>query len=275
MLRSLLFFLFLVVSLPLIAQIDTTFYLDKFGAYSLEEGAAGRYELRTFPGDSMQLKKFGVWKEEWQERYSEHILEVAPQTYRIITVRSYTTDTIFRKITLLDQGWYEFEDVDNQKKIKMTGKASRLFPLYKEGEVKRYYSNGQISDISIYKENQLVSNQRWYKDGERGADNVFQVVEEEPEFPGGHAELYKYLNRNIQYPRDALKARKEGKAYLSFVIMEDGRLEELRVLRSAGYPALDVEALRVVSQFPEWTPGKHKGKPVRTSFILPITFRLH
>lgn len=104
-------------------------------------------------------------------------------------------------------------------------------------------------------------------------DQVFQVVEVDPEFPGGMEALIKYLSENIKYPEQAKKDKIQGKVYISFVVEKDGSVADAKVLRGIG-GGCDEEALRVVNAMPKWEPGKLQGTPVRVQFNLPIVFKL-
>ncbi|MBQ21754.1 MAG: hypothetical protein CMD31_13450 [Flavobacteriales bacterium] len=104
--------------------------------------------------------------------------------------------------------------------------------------------------------------------------DVFVIVEQMPEFPGGQDSLYKFLGANIVYPNKAKKDGVEGKVYINFTIEKDGSINEVKVLRGV-HPLLDEEAVRVVESFPKWKPGKQKGKTVRVSYNLPLNFVLN
>ncbi len=104
-------------------------------------------------------------------------------------------------------------------------------------------------------------------------DEVFELVENEPMFPGGDAALMKWLAKNLRYPAAAADAGIMGRVLVSFVVNRDGAIVEPKVVRSV-HPALDKEAIRVVGAMPRWKPGKQGMKNVRVKFTLPITFRL-
>lgn len=104
-------------------------------------------------------------------------------------------------------------------------------------------------------------------------DQVFQVVEVDPEFPGGTEALYKYLAGNVKYPEKAKADGTEGRVIVSFVVEKDGSVTDAKVMRSVS-DEVDAEALRVVQGMPKWTPGMQQGTPVRVHYNLPITFKL-
>jgi TonB family protein len=104
-------------------------------------------------------------------------------------------------------------------------------------------------------------------------DDVFMVVEEMPEFPGGVEALRKILANNIKYPESAKQKGIAGKVYASFVIEKDGSVSRVKVARGVD-PSLDSEAIRVVSSLPKWKPGKQRGQNVAVQYTVPINFSL-
>lgn len=108
---------------------------------------------------------------------------------------------------------------------------------------------------------------------EKNTDEVFVVVEDMPEFPGGEDSLRRFINRNVMYPVAAAENGIQGKVYITFVVGKDGKVELPKVARGVD-PMLDAEALRVVSTLPAWKPGLQKGKAVRVSYTVPINFSL-
>jgi len=103
--------------------------------------------------------------------------------------------------------------------------------------------------------------------------NVYDVVEQMPEFPGGMPAMIEFLQTNLNYPKDAKKQKVGGRVLVMFVVETDGSMSNVRVAKKI-FPSLDAEALRVVKAMPKWNPGKEKGKPVRVNFTIPIVFSL-
>ena len=99
------------------------------------------------------------------------------------------------------------------------------------------------------------------------------MVEQQPEFPGGTAEMYKWLSSHINYPAAASEEGVQGKVIVEFVVSRTGKVENVRVLRGR-HPALDKEAVRVVKAMPAWNPGRNNGQPVKVTYTLPVTFKL-
>ena len=105
-------------------------------------------------------------------------------------------------------------------------------------------------------------------------DKVHQVVEVQPEFPGGMKEMMKFIQNSLKYPEAAKAAGVEGKVFVQFVVKADGSIENVEIMRSSGDASLDAEALRVVKAMPKWKPAMNKGKAVNVRFVLPVVFKL-
>ena len=129
--------------------------------------------------------------------------------------------------------------------------------------------NGEPLRVTIKKpEGQANNHEDTAQKGE-----IFMVAEEQPMFPGGMAELMKYLQKEIKYPKEAMEKKIQGRVIVQFVVNKDGSICEDTVVKSVD-PQLDAEAIRVIRSMPDWTPGKQKGEPVRVRFTLPVTFRM-
>ena len=102
----------------------------------------------------------------------------------------------------------------------------------------------------------------------------FQVVDKKPKFPGGMTSLQSYINRSLKYPQVSCENNSQGRVIVRFVIDSNGIITTPQVIGSSGDIYLDMEAVRVIESMPKWKPGKHKGKPVRVYFTMPIVFSL-
>ncbi|SOD88655.1 M56 family metallopeptidase [Spirosoma fluviale] len=102
---------------------------------------------------------------------------------------------------------------------------------------------------------------------------IFTVVEQQPEFPGGMAQLGAYLEKNMKYPEAALKANVHGRVFVSFIVTKTGEISDVQILKGIGYGA-DAEAVRVVKNMPNWTPARQNGEVVNVKYNLPINFQL-
>ncbi len=104
-------------------------------------------------------------------------------------------------------------------------------------------------------------------------EQIYENVEVMPEFPGGQAELLKYLSNNLKYPVIAQEQGVQGTVSIRFVVDKEGNVGEVEVRRSLD-PSCDKEAVRVVKSLPKWIPGKQNGRPVSVYYNVPVRFRL-
>lgn len=100
----------------------------------------------------------------------------------------------------------------------------------------------------------------------------YDFVSEKPSFPGGDRLLVSFINENRRYPEEAYKKGIEGRVTCSFIVNPDGAISHISVLRGVE-PSLNREAMRIISEMPEWIPGKHDGHAVPVRVVWSIPFR--
>lgn len=108
---------------------------------------------------------------------------------------------------------------------------------------------------------------------EEVADEVFNVVEVMPSFPGGSSKFNEFISQNLKYPKKALRANVEGKVIVSFIVEANGNLSDIEVVKGIGYDC-DEEAVRVLLTTPDWIPGQQMGRNVKVRVLLPLTFAI-
>lgn len=102
---------------------------------------------------------------------------------------------------------------------------------------------------------------------------VFDVVEEQPSFPGGQIALKQWLRDNTKYPEEVGENGIEGKVIVQFVVRSTGEITDVKVLRRVD-PLLDEEAVRITKSMPKWIPGKQNGTVVNVRYTMPVTFEV-
>ena len=187
--------------------------------------------------------------------YQYHLLHLVNKNVQTGLCNNFNVSHLKRRIIMM-----------NKKRTHTTGriKYALFVPL-----AAALLIASNISCISSEKQEEISEKQE-----SRAAEGeVFMVVEEMPEFPGGMGECMKWLGQNIKYPADAKEKGVQGRVIVQFVVEKDGTIVNAKVVRGVD-PDLDAEALRVVNQSPKWKPGKQKGEAVRVKYTLPIMFRL-
>lgn len=136
-------------------------------------------------------------------------------------------------------------------------------------------SNEGTDDVTVVRSIHSIHNEVIVeeKKPEPKTEQIFTAVEESPKFPGGDAEMYKFLSMNIRYPEVAAQNNIQGRVTVQFVVEKDGSIGEVKVVRGKD-PDLDMEAIRLVKSFPKFTPGKMNGQAVRVWYTLPVNFKL-
>jgi TonB family protein len=130
---------------------------------------------------------------------------------------------------------------------------------------------GAPIDTELAKKEQMNTGEQNQKSKE-----VFVVVEEMPEFPGGQDALMKFVTTNVRYPAEAQKKNIQGSVIVTFVVNSNGKVERAKVVQGID-PMLDAEAMRVIGLLPtqpDWKPGKQRGVAVDVAYTMPIEFKL-
>ncbi|MCR4592564.1 MAG: energy transducer TonB [Bacteroidaceae bacterium] len=105
-------------------------------------------------------------------------------------------------------------------------------------------------------------------------ERVWDIVEENAQFPGGEEACFKWLSEHIKYPQICIEQGVQGRVTVAFVVNRDGTIVDVEVVQSKD-SNLSKEAIRVVKQMPKWKPAKQGNKTVRSRFRLPVNFRLN
>ena len=103
------------------------------------------------------------------------------------------------------------------------------------------------------------------------SDEVYDVVDLMPSFPGGYGKMLTYIKENIRYPKDMEDSGIKDRVICQFIVNKDGSISDIEVVRSLG-ASMDKEAVRVISSMPKWYPGKHEGRTVKVKYTLPVMF---
>jgi periplasmic protein TonB len=102
---------------------------------------------------------------------------------------------------------------------------------------------------------------------------IVDFAEVEPAFPGGEAEMIRFIQQNVEYPELSREMGEQGTVYIQFVVNSDGSIQDVVVLKGVS-ELLDKEAMRVVKKMPPWSPGEQAGKKIRVRYQIPIKFSI-
>lgn len=104
-------------------------------------------------------------------------------------------------------------------------------------------------------------------------EEVFTLVEQQPDYPGGITAFYKAIANNMNYPEQARKMGIEGRVYVQFIVDKTGLVKDIKTIKRIG-GGCDEEAERVIKLTGKWNPGTQRGKPVNVRMVMPINFKL-
>lgn len=144
--------------------------------------------------------------------------------------------------------------------------------IQKDNSVMSTFTQAGSDDINLIKEHKEEVVQEKPRE-EKKKEEVLTHVEQMPKFPGGDAELYKFISNNLNYPAMAIENNVQGRVVVQFVVTKDGSIGNVKVVRSVDRD-LDNEAIRVCKKLPKFIPGKQNGQPVNVWYTLPVTFKL-
>ncbi len=242
---------FCYVLIGLVAVCLLIFGYMKYDAYKtqkLEE------EQRALLAQQQKLAQMEAEKEEEKEEEVEQveIEEVKPEEPQLAT-------QLMTELLLTDTPKEENEIKTNED-------------IKQDNSVMSTFTQSGSDDVSLIKEHKEEVVQEKPKE-EKKKEEVFTHVEQMPKFPGGDAELYKFISNNLQYPAMAIENNVQGKVIVQFVVTKDGSIGNVKVVRSVDRD-LDNEAVRVCKKLPKFVPGKQNGQAVNVWYTLPVTFKL-
>jgi TonB family protein len=141
----------------------------------------------------------------------------------------------------------------------------------KELLVNRYGNEGKYGVFEIKSFNNILNKSKYEYPKDSMGNRIYHVIEVMPVFPGGEKELMKFVAENLKYPEASKAKNIQGRVIVRFVVNSAGKIEKSELVRSLNSEC-DKEALRIVSLFPTWTPGKQNGVNVSVFYTLPIRF---
>lgn len=220
-------------------------------------------EMPEFPGGSLKLKEF----------YQNAVSKLDAKY--IIGKRCFITFLVTK------EGF-----VENARIVRSTGneevdaKAKEIVlssPKWKPGKQRGETVNVSYTvpiNFALKKDQGVIeeAGNEKIKEKYKGED-VYNSVEQNPEYPGGGEALQKYIAASVKYPKDARQKGISGRVFVTFIVSKEGDVVQTRVVRGVD-PLLDAEALRVMNSIPKWTPGYEKGKAVNVVYTVPINFSL-
>lgn len=242
---------FFYVLIGLVAVCLLIFGYMKYEAYKTQKAEE---EAKAKLEQQQKLAQMEAEKEEEKEEEVEQIEieEVKPEAPQLAT-------QLMTELLLTDTPKEDNEIKANED-------------IQKDNSVMSTFTQAGSDDINLIKEHKEEVVQEKPRE-EKKKEEVFTHVEQMPKFPGGDAELYKFINDNLNYPAMAIENNVQGRVVVQFVVTKDGSIGNVKVVRSVDRD-LDNEAIRVCKKLPKFIPGKQNGQPVNVWYTLPVAFKL-
>ena len=242
---------FFYVLIGLVAVCLLIFGYMKYEAYKTQKAEE---EAKAKLEQQQKLAQMEAEKEEEKEEEVEQIEieEVKPEAPQLAT-------QLMTELLLTDT-----PKEDNEIKANAD--------IQKDNSVMSTFTQAGSDDINLIKEHKEEVVREKPRE-EKKKEEVFTHVEQQTKFPGGDAELYKFISNNLNYPAMAIENNVQGRVVVQFVVTKDGSIGNVKVVRSVDRD-LDNEAIRVCKKLPKFIPGKQNGQPVNVWYTLPVTFKL-
>jgi protein TonB len=179
--------------------------------------------------------------------------------------------SLLRQTEVVEEEMVEITKQEEQKPqpVEVPKQTTQLEIVQDDVEVEDIEINAEVDQQEVIEEYVPVE----VEEEEVQEQEIFQIVEEMPAYPGGEQKLMEFIAKGIKYPQIARETGIQGRVFVGFVIEPDGSVSNVKVLRGIG-GGCDEEAMRVVKSMPKWKPGKQRGKAVRVSYMLPVNFKL-
>lgn len=244
---------FIYTLIAVIALLIFGYSYLKVSQYMEEKRIADQASQEMVAVD-LSAEKEEVEEEPEQEKYEQPEQEQALPEEILNTVK--VTELLIAK----DEEVKAEDEIKSQDELKETQTAF--------GQTDFDKGTDDRNVVREHKEEVIVE-----KKVEAEPEKVFTAVEQMPQFPGGDAELMKFLSKNIKYPTMAMENNIQGRVVVQFVVTKTGAIGEVKVVRSVDRD-LDREAIRVCKSLPRFTPGKMNGQAVNVWYTLPVNFKL-
>lgn len=261
---------FCMTSLAGFSQKETIQYIGTNGKLTSPEHAIFQQKIYTKSPKKTTVKIYNLNDKIWEKTTTDQYRLKNDSTYQIKENSKEFTGTIYRCFTKNPDQTYSFRDCIKGKTLR-EGDAKSILPLNLDGEVTEYYKSGNVKSVSQYKNNELISNKNWNDNGDKYIDNLFYSVDVNPTFvPGApiinERLLSAFKNSGIDI------ASISGSLVVGFVVMENGKIEGVKILKGLG-PTINTVAYNTfINLEGDWTPAKLNNQIVRYFQVFPINF---
>lgn len=269
--KNLAIILFVLLPFLLSGQNDTVIWFGPNGKMDAGKNPVLKKEIKYRAKNRVRIhtEKFAD-DGSWTFLFTERITKKGPDLFRIKIKGQEFTEQIVRRLEPQSDGTFKFTDWQNET-VKRTGFTKSKIPLIFHGEVIEYYPNGNKKSVSVYENNELISNQNWDENGEKYIDNIFYSVEREPRFLRGTQALHQHVLKTFRESEVDL-SQMEGRLVVGFVVMKNGEIDGIRIERGIGLDLNNLALTAFHTLQGTWQPARLNGENVRFYQLFPINF---
>ncbi|WP_372948994.1 energy transducer TonB [Mariniphaga sp.] len=263
--------LFFFLPLFLSGQNDTVLFFGPNGKMNSGENPVLKKEIKYRGKNRVRINTEKLADDgSWTFLFTERVRRKSTELFHIRIKGQEFSEQIERRFEPQSDGTQIFTDLQNDQ-IKRTGLTQSKIPLIFHGKLTEYYPNGNVKSISVYENNELISNQNWKENGDNYIDNIFYSVEREPRFLRGTQALHQHVLKTFKESEVDL-SQMEGRLVVGFVVMENGEIDGIRIERGLGLDLNNLALTAFHTLRGEWQPAMLNGESVRFYQLFPINF---
>ena len=268
--RIVLLLSFVLISVSSYAQNESVVYIGTNGKITDQKHALFTLKIRNKSSKTTVVQTFKLKNAEWERFHTEQYKKLNDSTYQIRANGTDFNGTIIRTFYKKSDQHYLFREIIKGNTVR-SGEATSIVPLLLDGKVKEYYSGGNQKSVSEYRNNELVSNQNWLENGDKYIDNIFYSVDNDPTFEPGMKVLHQHILKGFKDAGIDISSI-SGSLIVGFVVMENGTVDGVRILKGLG-PNINTVAYESLKSLKgDWKSAKLNNQTVRYFQVFPINF---
>ena len=252
------------------AQKESIVYIGTNGKLTTIDQAIFMQKTLRKSSKITTVQTYQLSDAKWVKLYTEKYKTLNDSTYQINGNRENYKGTTFRTFTKQADGSIKFRDVAKDQLVR-SGFAKSVVPLLVHGQVTEYYLGGNKKSVSEYNENELISNENWKENGDKYIGNIFYSVDSDPKFNPGIKVMHQHILKGFKDAGVDI-ANISGSLILGFVVMENGTIDGIKIIKGLGPNINSVAYESFASLQGSWTPAKLNDKTVHYFQIFPINF---
>ncbi len=271
--KLLQFIILLILPIVVFGQNDTVVYFGVNGKLNNIEQREIKKEIDYRKKNKVKIETFKFNEGNWQQLFTEKIdIENDGAVFKI-NIKGKEFSESFARVFETENSGYKFTDWVNDN-IKRTGHVLSKIPLIFDGEVTEFYPDGSRKSVSIYENNELISNRNWRANGDEYISNIFYSVDKLPGFTPGMGVLHNHVLKFFKSSGIDFSGF-DGKMVVGFVVMENGGIDGIKIEEGIGSQINNVAVKAFATLPPNWEPALLDGEKVRYFQLFPINFIYH